>query len=159
MDSRQNAQVSDQISTIPRIRRRSAEWISAQPSRRLHLGLAAAWMGFLYTIGLLGPLVSSLFTGPSSEPVPAPELGFVDVFALAMFLVTLGGIFSVVSLAITNSKATAPVSAICGLSVIIVGATCGFVGHPPSAWGPNAALAAGIVAASAAVMMRRETNA
>ena len=74
-------------------------------------------------------------------------------------MVTLIGIFAVIGLALANSKATAPVSAICGLSVIVIGATCGFVGHPVSAWGADAVLAAAVVAASVAVMSRRAPDA
>jgi hypothetical protein len=60
-----------------------------------------------------------------------------------------------VAFALSNSQATAPVSAICGLAVIVVAALCGFSGHPASAWGPDAVLAAGIVAMSLFVMGRR----
>ena len=149
MDAKRNTQLTDRLSTIPRIRR-STEWIAARPSPQLHLGLAAAWLGFLFTIGL--------FSAPTADPASAAPLGFVDTFAFAMFMVTLLGIFTVVGLALQNSRATAPVSAACGLSVIIVGATCGFVGHPVSAWGPDAVLAAGIVAASIAIMARRQPS-
>lgn len=141
MDSRQKTHATARLSTIPRIRRQSTEWIAAQPSKRLHLGLALIWFAFL----------ASLPAADSDTP-----LGFVDTFAAAMAFVTTGGIFSVFVLATRNSKATAPVSAICGLAVIVVGAMCGFVGHPTSAWGPDAVLAAGIVVLSAAIMMRRE---
>lgn len=151
MDARRNAQAAERIATLPRIKERSAEWVAARPSRQLHLALAAMWLGMLYTIGL--------FSAPTADPASTAPLGFVDVFALAMFLVTLGGIFSVINLAIRNSKATAPVSVMCGLAIIVVGATCGFVGHPVSAWGPDAAIAGVIVAASVAVMARRDTSA
>lgn len=147
MDAKENVKIAQQTSTIPRIKRRSAEWVAANPSHALHLGLGAAWLGFLYTIGL--------FSAPTADPTSAAPLGFVDSFAMAMFLVTLMGIMAVVSMAIGNHRATAPVSAISGLSIIIVGATCGFVGHPVSAWGPDAALAAVIVAGSVAIMARR----
>jgi len=116
MDARQNAHVTERLSTIPRIRKRTAEWVGAQPSRSLHGLLAASWLGFLYTMGM--------FSTPTAEEVAAASapLGFVDSFALAMFLVTLGGIFAVLSFAATNSKVTAPVSALCALSIIVVGA-------------------------------------
>lgn len=147
MDAKRNTHVASRRATIPTIRR-STEWIAARPSLQLHLGLAGAWLGFLFTIGL--------FSAPTADPASTAPLGFVDTFALAMFLVTLLGIFAVVGLALRNSSATAPVSVVCGLSVIVVGATCGFVGHPVSAWGPDAVLAAGIVAGSIAIMARRQ---
>ena len=150
MDAQKNVELADRLATIPRIRQRSAEWVAARPSQALHLGLAAAWLGFLFTIGL--------FSAPNADPASTAPLGFVDSFAMAMFLVTLGGIFAVIGLALRNNRATAPVSAAAGLSIIIVGATCGFAGHPVSAWGPDAVLAAGIVAASAAIMARRQAD-
>ncbi len=143
MDSQQNTHATTRLSTIPRIRRRPTEWVGARPSKRLHLGLAFIWLAFL----------ASLPSADADTP-----LGFVDMFATAMAFVTTGGIFSVVALAIQNHKATAPVSVICGLGVIVVAAMCGFVGHPTSTWGPDAVLAAGIVALSAAMMMRREST-
>ena len=94
-------------------------------------------------------------SGASSGGGGAVDLSFVDSLALAMFLVTLAGIFTVVAFAISNSMATAPVSVVCGLAVIIVAAMCGLSGHPASAWGPDAVLAAGLVAISLFVMGRR----
>lgn len=146
MDARETTKVTTQISALPRIRR-TTEWVAARPSLQLHLGLAVAWLGFLFTIGL--------FSAPTADPTSTAPLGFVDMFALTMFLTTLVGIFAVMGMALTNSRRTAPVSAVCGLAIIVVGATCGFVGHPVSAWGPDAVLAAGIVAASIAIMARR----
>ena len=147
MDARKNVELAERLNTIPRIKQRSVEWIAANPSHGMHLGLAAAWLGFLYTMGL--------FSAPTADPASAAPLGFVDSFAMAMFLVTLMGVIAVIGLAIRNRPATAPVSAISGLAIIIVGSTCGFVGHPVSAWGPDAVLATAIVAASVAIMARR----
>jgi hypothetical protein len=148
MDAQKNVELADRLATIPRIRQRSVEWVAARPSQVLHLGLAAVWLGFLFTIGL--------FSAPTADPASTAPLGFVDFFAMAMFLVTLGGIFAVIGLALRNNRATAAVSAAAGLAIIVVGATCGFAGHPVSAWGPDAVLAAGIVAASVAIMARRQ---
>lgn len=150
MDAQKASQLTDRITTIPRIRQRSVEWIAARPSQGLHLGLATVWLGFLFTIGL--------FSAPTADPESTAPLGFVDSFAMTMFLVTLVGIFAVIALALQNSSRTAPVSIVCGLAIIVVGATCGFVGHPVSAWGPDAALASGIVAGSVAIMARRQAE-
>lgn len=145
MDSTRNEQLRAAIASIPRIAERPAQWVAAAPSRVLHGGIGAAWLGFLWTLGIFTP----------SGGGGAVDLSFVDSLALAMFLVTLAGIFTVVAFAISNSMATAPVSVVCGLAVIIVAAMCGFSGHPASAWGPDAVLAAGLVAVSLFVMGRR----
>jgi hypothetical protein len=106
-------------------------------------------MGFLWSIGL--------FAGPSSDTIIAP-LSFVDNLAMAMFLVTLGGIVAVVGFAIKNSPLTPIVSAAAGLSMLLIGVTCGFAGHPISAWGPNTGSAALIALGSVALMGRRATS-
>jgi hypothetical protein len=147
MDSRKNVELAERLNTVARCWRGGVEGGGACPSHGMHLGLAAAWLGFLYTIGL--------FSAPTADPASVAPLGFVDSFAVAMFLVTLGGIVTVISLAVRNHRATAPVSAAAGLAIIIVGATCGFAGHPVSAWGPDAVLASAIVAASVGLMARR----
>ena len=145
MDSTRNEQLRAAIASIPRIAERPAQWVAAAPSRLLHGGIGVAWLGFLWTLGIFTP----------SNGGGAIDLSFVDSLALAMFLVTLAGIFTVVAFAMSNSMATAPVSVICGLAVIVVAAMCGFSGHPATAWGPDAVLAAGIVAVSLFVMGRR----
>jgi hypothetical protein len=146
MDSRKAANLKTRIASLPRISRRQTEWTPAAPSRLLNLGLAASWLGFLYTLGL--------FSTSSSEASSDP-LSFADNLALLFFLVILGGIFAVVGLAISNHPATAAVSVGAAIAIIVLGATCGFAGHPVSAWGPDAALASAIAAASLAVMGRR----
>ncbi len=147
MDARHTVDVTRDISTIPRIERR-VEWRAKAPSHPLHLGLAAGWVGLLYMIGL--------FTVSSADAADAAPLGLFDTVAAGMLLITIVGIFGVISLALQNSKATAPASIIAGLSIVTIGATCGFVGHPVSAWGGGAAFAGVLVAASVAIMSRGE---
>lgn len=144
MDSHKATDLKARLSTLPRIGRRD-QWVAAEPSRPLNLGIAASWLGFLYTLGLFSPS-----SGETTEP-----LSFADNLALMFFLVILGGILAVVGMAMANHPATAAVSAIAGIAIIVLGATCGFAGHPVSAWGPDAALASVIVAASVTVMARR----
>lgn len=145
MDSTRNEQLRRVLTSIPRIAERPGQWVSAAPSRVLHAMIGASWLGFLWTLGIFTP----------SDGSGTIDLSFVDSLALAMFLVTLAGIFTVVAFSISNSRATAPVSVLCGLSVIVVAAMCGFSGHPATAWGPDAVLAAAIVAMSLFVMGRR----
>lgn len=144
MDAHKATPLRNRLTTVPRIARRE-QWEAAGPSRLLNLGLGAAWLGFLYTLGL--------FT-TSGDDTTDP-LTFADTLALMFFLVILAGIFAVVAMALTNQATTAPVSALAGLAIIVLGATCGFAGHPVSAWGPDVGLAAVIVAASLGVMGRR----
>jgi len=47
------------------------------------------------------------------------------------------------------------VSAISAMSMVVIGTTCGFAGHPISAWGPNTGSAAVIALGSLAIMGRR----
>lgn len=145
MDSTRNDQLRSALASIPRIASQPAQWVAAAPSRVLNGLIGASWLGFLWTLGV--------FT--SSSGGEQITLNFMDSLALAMFLVTLGGIFSVVALAVSNASATAPVSVLSGLAIIVVAAMCGFSGHPASAWGPDAILAAAIVAGSIFVMSRR----
>lgn len=147
MDARHAPDARIALATAPKIAQTTTPaWIAAAPSQTLNAVLAISWMGFLWSMGL--------FSSPSSDTVIEP-LSFVDNLALAMFLVTLGGIVAVVGFAIKNSPATPVVSATAGLSMVIVGATCGFAGHPISAWGPNAGSAAIIALGSVALMGRR----
>ena len=146
MDSRNRLDLTTRLASLPRIARRR-EWAPAEPSRLWNLTIAGSWLGFLYTLGL--------FTASgdgSSDP-----LSFADSLALAFFLVILGGVFAVVGLALANSSQTAPVSALCAVAIIVLGATCGFAGHPVSAWGPDAFLATAIAAGSLWVMGRSQS--
>ena len=145
MDSHKANDLKARLSTIPRIARRD-RWVAAEPSRPLNLGIAASWFGFLYTLGLFSA---------SSNDAAAEPLSFADNLALLFFLVILGGILAVVGMAMANHPGTPAVSAVAGIAIIVLGATCGFAGHPVSAWGPDAALAAIIVGGSVAVMARR----
>ncbi len=147
MDSRNRLDLTTRLASLPRIARRR-EWSPAEPSRSWNLAIAASWLGFLYTLGL--------FT-TSGEGSPDP-LSFADSLALAFFLVVLGGVFAVVGLALANSPQTAPVSVVCALGIIVLGATCGFAGHPVSAWGPDAFLAAAIAGGSMWVMGRSRSD-
>lgn len=65
------------------------------------------------------------------------------------------GILGVLGLSIANHRGTAALSAAAGAGVMLLGATCGLVGHPVSSWGLDTVVAGGIVAASAMVMVRR----
>ena len=145
MDSRKATDLKSRLTAVPRIGRRDS-WVGAKPSRALNLALAGSWLGFLYTLGLFST---------STSDTAAEPLSFADNLALLFFLVILGGIFAVVGMAIANHPATAAVSGVAGIAIIVLGATCGFAGHPVSAWGPDAGLAAAIVAGSVTVMGRR----
>ena len=146
MDAQKSLELRERLAAIPRIAQRPVRWVAAAPSRVLNLGLAASWIGFLYTLG---------FFSASGETSTDP-LTFADTLALLFFLVILGGIMAVVGLALANHRATAAVSAVSALAIVVLGATCGFAGHPVSAWGPDAALAGGIALASVAVWSRGE---
>lgn len=143
MDSRNRLDLTSRLASLPRIARRR-EWMAAEPSRIWNLAIAGSWMGFLYTLGL--------FT--ASGEASTDPLSFADTLALTFFLVILGGVFAVLGLALANSSQTAPVSVVCALAIIVLGATCGFAGHPVSAWGPDAFLATAIAGASLWVMGR-----
>lgn len=147
MDSRHVRAARPGVEAAPRIQQLTApRWVAATPVRTLNAALAVAWLAFLWSIGL--------FSAPQSDTVIEP-LSFADNLALAMFLVTLGGIIAVVALAIANSRHTAIVSAGSAMSMVVIGTTCGFAGHPISAWGPNTGSAAVIALASLAIMSRR----
>lgn len=151
MDARHAATARSAVETAPSIQRSAPpQWVAATPARTLHAALAVAWMSFLWSIGL--------FSSPSSDTVIEP-LSFADNLALTMFLVTLMGIIAVVALAAANSRLTASVSAIAAVSMVVIGTTCGFAGHPISAWGPNTGSAAILGLASVAIMGRRQTAA
>lgn len=148
MDARHATKAQSAVETAPSIQRTATpQWVAATPARTLNVALAMAWMTFLWSIGL--------FSSPSSDTVIEP-LSFADNLALAMFLVTLMGIISVVALAVSNSRLTSSVSAIAATSMVVIGTTCGFAGHPISAWGPNTGSAAVIGLASLAIMGRRQ---
>lgn len=150
MDARLAQSARSSISTAPQVRRsKAATWVAATPARTLHGCLAVAWLSFLWSIGL--------FSSPSSDTVIEP-LSFVDNLAMMMFLVTLVGIVAVVAMAVVNSPRTATVSAVAALSMVVIGTTCGFAGHPISAWGPNTGSAAVLGLASIAIMGRRDTS-
>jgi hypothetical protein len=150
MDARHAPDAQTALATAPTIARSTnTPWVGAEPNHSLNTVLAVSWMGFLWSIGF--------FAGPSSDTIIAP-LSFVDNLAKAMFLVTLGGIVAVIGFAIKNSPLTPIVSAAAGLSMVLIGATCGFAGHPISAWGPNAGSAALIALGSVALMGRRATS-
>ncbi len=146
MDAQKATEVTERMATIPRIRARTLEWVAAAPSRTLNLSLAATWIGFLYTLGFFS----------TSEASPDP-LSFADTLALLFFMVILVGIMAVVALALANHRATAAVSAAAAVGIVVLGATCGFAGHPVSAWGPDTGLAAVIALASLAVLGRGGT--
>lgn len=151
MDARHADAARSTIDTAPPVPRATPpQWVAATPARTLHAGLAILWMSFLWSIGL--------FSSPSSDTVVEP-LSFVDNLALAMFLATLIGIIAVVGMAAVNSRHTATVSAIAALSMVVIGTTCGFAGHPISAWGPNTGSAAVLGILSLAVMGRRQADA
>ena len=145
MDARKAGQLRTRLASVPRITRRD-RWESAPQSRALNLSLAAGWLGLLYALG---------FFTASSDGASAEPLTFADTLALVFFLANLSGIFAVVGLALSNHRATAAVSAVSGIGIIVLGATCGFAGHPVSAWGLQVGLAGVLVAASIAVMGRR----
>ncbi|MGI9606883.1 MAG: hypothetical protein ACR2P0_12160 [Acidimicrobiales bacterium] len=146
MDSRKALDLRTRRSAIRPIARAAERFVPAAPSRGLHLTLAAAWLGFLYTLGL--------FAGSGSTEAVDP-LSFGDALAWVFFLAILGGVMMVLSLAVSNHRATAAVSTVCALAIIVLAATCGLAGHPTSAWGPDAVLAAGIAAAGIAILGRR----
>ncbi len=143
MDARHAETV--EVTRLRRITERPAEWVAAAPNPVLNVGLASAWIGFLWSIGFFG----------TSEAGLATELSTLDQFALAMFLATLGGLIAVVAYALVNSPRTAGVSAVCAISMVTIGTLCGFVGHPISAWGPSTFFAGAIGAASLAIAARR----
>ena len=145
MDSQKSVGIRDRVVSIPRIAQVPLRWVAAAPSRALNLGLAASWIGFLYTLGFFS-------SGSSSES--ADPLSFADTLALMFFLVILTGIMAVVGLALANHRATAAVSTIAAVAIVLLGATCGFAGHPVSAWGPDAGLAGAIALASLGVWSR-----
>lgn len=145
MDARHAARVpvsQDAHREIPR-----SAWVAAPPSGVLNAALALGWMTFLWSIGLF-----SVSDAESAETA----LSFPDQLALAFFMATLVGIVAVVGAALSNSSRTASISAICALAMIALGATCGFAGHPISAWGPDTASAAVLGFASLAIMGRRQ---
>ncbi len=143
MDAKHATQVD--TSTLRTIGSRPIEWVAAAPNPVLNIGLATAWIGFLWAIGMFSPAPETITT----------ELSALDNLGLAMFLATLAGLMSVVGLALTNSDRTAAVSGVCAISMVTIGTLCGFAGHPISAWGPNTAFAAVIGFASLAVAARR----
>jgi len=110
--------------------------ISTIPRIRRSAEWVAARPSAVLHLALAGAWLLFLASLPSTDPDSTAPLGFVDGFAAAMAFVTTVGIFAVVFLALRNSKITAPAT---------------------SAWGPDAVLAAAIVAASAAIMSRRDT--
>ena len=144
MDARKAHDLRDRLGAFTAIQR-ARSWVAAPPSRGLHLALAAAWLGFLWTLG---------FFGSSSGEGSADPLSFADALALAFFLVILGGIVTVLAMAMANHPATAPVSTVAAIAIVLLAATCGFAGHPISAWGPDAALAAAIGASGVGIMAR-----
>ena len=147
MDSRNRLDLATRLASLPRVARRR-QWSPAEPSRLLNMAIAGSWLGFLYTLGLFS----------ASGEGSADPLSFADSLALAFFLVILGGVFAVVGLALANSPQTAPVSVTCTLAIIVLGATCGFAGHPVSAWGPDAFLATVIAGGSIWVMGRSQSD-
>jgi hypothetical protein len=147
MDARHASAAQSGVKTAPKIQQiATPQWVAATPARTLNAVLAAAWLAFLWSIGL--------FSSPQSDTVIEP-LSFADNLALAMFLATFVGIIAVVALAVANSRHTAIVSAISAMSMVVIGTTCGFAGHPISAWGPNTGSAAVIALGSLAIMGRR----
>lgn len=144
MDARHLHDVTIDQTELREIPRR--EWVAATPSHLLHLGLAAAWVVFLWSIGL--------FAG-SEAGTPIPQLSFVDEIILLALLGTIVGVFATVASALANHPVTSRLSMACAVVMVALGTTCGFAGHAISSWGPSTAAAAGIGFASLAVMGRR----
>ncbi len=144
MDARHLTDITIDQTQLREIPRR--EWVAAAPSHALHLGLAVAWVVYLWSIGLFGG-------GESGAPLP--ELSFVDEVILLALLGTIMGVFATVGAALANHRATARISAVCAVAMVALGTTCGFAGHSISSWGPTTAAAAGIGFASLAIMSRR----
>lgn len=144
MDARHLNDVTIDRTTLQEIPRR--EWEAAAPSRVLHGGLAAAWMWFLWSIGL--------FASPDPNAA-APVFSVVEELLMFALLGTIVAVLSTIGLALMNHRATARVSTLCALSMVVIGTTCGFAGHSISSWGSLTGSAAAIGMASIAILGRR----
>lgn len=148
MDSRHRAQIAEQVDSLPRIERRVPEPPkTATPPWGLHLALGAGWLGFLYMIGFFSTSTET------TEAAAVPEGIFAMIITGLVFIGVIG-IFAILSLAVQNSAYTARISFGVGTLFAGIFASCGLEGHPVSLWGGSALVAAGLAAASAAVMAR-----
>lgn len=148
MDARHLANLDIDQTTIPAIERR--RWVEAPQSRLANGLLGAGWLVFLWSIGLFG--------AGSGDGTAAP-LSSVEEVLMMFVLVTIFAVFGVIGSAIANNRLTSRLSAGCALSMLVLGASCGFAGHSISAWGPSTGLAALLGMASLAVVGRGATAA
>jgi len=144
MDAQHLQHVNIDQTTLREIPRR--QWVAAKPSLALHALLSVSWIAYLWSIGL--------FSSPE-EGGALPQLSFVDEIILVALLATIVGVFTTIGAALMNKAIAAPMSAISALAMVAIGTTCGFAGHPISAWGPSTATAAVIGIGSVMLMGRR----